>query len=633
MTLSRRSLLAAPAANLLSAEPKRWTAKWDRAVLTAAVERMDAGFDPAVTLLQQKLGPEYRYHTNLRSTNVHATRDSLDYALLLLESGEFHRRDRGLAIIGRVLALQDTNPDSKWYGLWGYYLEEPASKMSPADWNWADFLGALLLEIEFRHGGKLPSALRQGVREAIRHAAASVRRRNVAMTYTNIAVQGTFVTLAAAEVLNDTDLLGYAKDRLIRFARTVDETGSFAEYNSPAYANVTIANLTRIRMYVKDAASRRLASRIETRAWTHLARHWHAPTRQLAGPMSRCYRTDIGFPLWIQKGLNGAVEFTSLDTVASRGVPGEVALLDYRCPEEALGWFLVLETAREHRELFANAPAGVTPTRGTTFLGVEHCLGSVNRGSFWVQSRPLLAYWGGSDRPARYLQARLVKDDYDFASGLLYATQVKNYVLAAAVFRSPGGDKHPSLDPVKDAQFTCSRLRLRIDLAGVPFNAPILVNGQNGDAGQYARGSRVVTDLGGTLLYFKPLQTVFGDPTGRVSVAREDGLLTLSVDFLPPGPARPVKFPSAAYCAFCLAIHDAEGTLADYDEYVEKFETVHRLDLDRDLVALTWKTAWADLGLEVSTQPAEVNVLDRSFREFHDGKPVRVERLSDRKLV
>jgi hypothetical protein len=169
---------------------------------------------------------------------------------------------------------------------------------------------------------------------------------------------------------------------------------------------------------------------------------------QLAGPMSRCYQTDIGQPAWIQKALGGAIPFLRFDELKSANVSGEVAILDFRCADDAEGWFLSPGYSRQHRELFLNAPEGTLPVQGTTWLTPECCLGSVNRGNFWVQSRPLVAYWGGSMRPGRYLQARLLKDDYDFASGLLYATQEKSYVLGVATFRSPGGDKHPSLDPV-----------------------------------------------------------------------------------------------------------------------------------------------------------------------------------------
>jgi hypothetical protein len=631
MRLTRRTFIAAPAALALGAEPPNWTSKWDHVVLTAAVERLDKSFDPAANLLAHKIGPEYHYHTNLRSTTAHGTRDSLEYALLLLEANG-GKSDRAVAIIDRLLALQDTAPESKWYGLWGYYLEEPASKMSPADWNWADFLGSLLLEIEFRHGVRLPEGIRTRVRDAIHHAAYSVRRRNVAMTYTNIAVQGTFVTLAAAEVLDDADLKQYAQDRLVRFARTVDETGSFTEYNSPTYANVTIANLTRMRMFVKDEDARRLAHRIEERAWLHLSRHWHTPTEQLAGPMSRCYQTDIGRPAWIQKALDGGVPLLSFEDLPAADVPGEVAILDYRCPDHLAGHFLSFGTSREHRELFVNAPDGVRPVQGTTWLGPECCLGSVNRGNFWVQSRPLVAYWGGPTRPGRYLQVRLMKDDYDFASGLLYAVQRHNYVLGVATFRSPGGDKHPSLDPVETGEFTCSRLRLRFDFANLPFNAPILVNGHDADVGEYEPGSRVLIELGGTYFWLRSLGARCGEPAGAATLAREEGLITVSVDFLKKREKQTVRWPRIANAVFALSLRESAG---DSPEERDVQCAGYRVtgDTAGPLVRAVWDTPVGKLGVEAVAEVGEIATMDRTFRETLNGRPVPIERLTKERLV
>lgn len=631
MRLSRRTFLAGvPATAALGQLPPKWTAKWDHAVLAAAVERMDPTFDAAANMVVAKIGPEYHYHTNLRDVTAHPTRESLEYALLLLESGS--SSGRAFAIIERILTLQDTNADSKWYGLWGYYLEEPASKMSPADWNWADFLGAQLLIIDHRQGTKLPPAMRSRVHEAIHHAAYSVRRRNVSMTYTNIAVQGTFVTLSAAEVLNDADLKQYAKDRLVRFARTVDETGSFAEYNSPTYMNVTIANLTRMRMFVKDEDARRLAKRIEERAWFHLSRHWHAPTEQLAGPMSRCYQTDIGRPAWIQKALDGGVPVVKFEEIPKATIPGEVAILDYTCSDDATGWFLSLGTPREHRELFINAPAPVEPVQGTTWLGLQSCLGSVNRGNFWVQSRPLIAYWGGDERPARYMQARVMKDDYDFASGLLYSVQRRNDVLGVVTFRSPGGDRHPSLDPVKDGTFTCSRLRLRFDLAGVPFNAPMLVNGREADLGEYPPGSRVLIELGGAYLWLRALSTRCGGPAGTVTLAREDGMLTVSVDLLNKREPQTIRWPQVAHCVFILSIRDiGSDTPQQRDMQCAKYPA--HGSLGGPVVEMVWNTPAGILLIEANTAVGDVAEMDRVFRSTINGHAVPMDRLSKEPLV
>ncbi|MEO8658891.1 MAG: hypothetical protein ABI693_10485, partial [Bryobacteraceae bacterium] len=366
---SVRWLAAAGAApGWATAAEAKWTTAWDKAVLASALALREPQFDAAEAMIVRKVGSAYNYHSTLRNVTAHPTRESLEYALLLLEG---RQDDRAGQILSRVLTLQEVDPGSQWYGLWGYYAEESPAKMSPADWNWADFNGATLLMIVHRHGERLGPALRARMHEAIRHAGASVRKRNVSMSYTNIAVQGTFVTLAAAQLLGDAEMRNYATERLGRLAAAIDETGSFAEYNSPTYSEVTIANLTRMRMTLNDGAAQTLAERIHYRAWMHMGKHWHAPTMQLAGPQSRCYATDIGRPLWLQKALGGRIEFASIDKLP--GLEADVPVLDFQCPQELQSLFLETPAAHLHREVFR------PKVGGATYLSPGYCLGTVNR--------------------------------------------------------------------------------------------------------------------------------------------------------------------------------------------------------------------------------------------------------------
>jgi len=331
-----------------------WSSAWDRALLEGVLARWDKDYDANACLLSGHRGPEYNYQSGLRNMVVHPTRESFEYALLLLESGEAPRRERALKVLDRNLQLQETDPKSRWRGIWPYYLEEPLAKMPAVDLNWADFNGAHLLLTLFRHESKLPDELAGRTREAIRQAAYAIQRRHVTPYYTNIAVQGSFVTLAAAELLKDDALATYALDRIRGVAATVDESGSFAEYNSPTYLHVTLENLTRILAFVRNSEALGIAERMHERLWLHLAAHWHPPTRQLAGPMSRAYSNDIGSPLWLQKATNNELPFLSLDDIRANppSESGDVALLAYRCPAALRPQFLRLARMHQHREIF-----------------------------------------------------------------------------------------------------------------------------------------------------------------------------------------------------------------------------------------------------------------------------------------
>lgn len=460
-----------------------WPAAWNRILIEKAASAEAPRFDVKEALATRLFGPGYRYHTKLGEGRVHDLRASAEYALALLELGGEAGLVRAEQILNRVCALQDTVPGSKWYGIWSYYLEEPPAKMREADWDWADFLGATLLLVEIRHAGRLEAGLHARIRKAIGHAALSVRRRNADAAYTSIAIKGTFVCAAAAERLGQPDLSEYASERMGRIEASIKDSGSFAEYNSPVSARAALTDLTRMRMYLRPGPAREGAARIERRLWLHLARHWDGFRKQLAGPMSRCYETDLGEPFWLEKSLCGRL---GLANPAERGQYGDLdtAIHDLHCPESLAPAFLQ-PAAYFHREEFRPARAQGRPVQGATCVARDFSLGSVNQGDFWAQSRPLLAYFGGAERPARIVRLRMVKDGYDFASALLWTVQQAGNVLGLVNFRSPGGDRHPELDPIKNEEFVCGRLFLELTFDGLARDFSFR---KEGDTGRIAEG-------------------------------------------------------------------------------------------------------------------------------------------------
>lgn len=599
------SPLAAVTACSQPAEPLGWPVRWNASLIEHAIQARNLRFDEDKQMIRVILGPEYRYHTKLRECQAHPTRDSLEYALYLFEHGAPASVERARNIVARVVALQVKDPESKWYGIWGWYLQEPPDKMAPADWNWADFNGSLLLLVELRHGKTLGPALRAQVREAIRHAAYSVKRRNVAMSYTNIAVKGTFVTLAAAELLGDEELGTYARERIVRLGRQIDETGSFAEYNSPTYARVTLSDLTRIRMFVTHAEARRRAAAIERRAWLHLAAHWDAARMQFTGPMSRCYGNDAGSPVWLEKALDARLRLCDLDKLPSDD--GETAIHDYRCPADLAGRFVTPAPGTEHRELFIAIP----PTQGTSYISKSFSLGSANRSDFWVQRRPLLGYFGDSGRPARVVQLRVIKDGYDFSSALFFSVQQGPRVLGLINFRNPGGDKHISLDPIKEGTFVCGRLFAELDFEGLPDGFTAMEK----DGG---------VELQSRLLdaRFRVAGAQFGVYKPKVKVTKTTQSLTLTMDFKPPEGARIVRWSetSQAYLAFTLELAEPGATLST--------EACHQ-EISGGVIGVRW----GDLELKGGASVATAATQNGLFEERLKQEPVRMVRLSDERLA
>ena len=629
-----------------------WTAEWDRGIIENALKKLDADFDEKEMMLTAKVGDEYHYHTNVRSMIVHQTRESLDYAELLLEDQSPNRDKsaaRAVKIIDRVLTLQETKPDSKYRGLWSYYLEEPLDKMSPPDPNWSDFNGEHLLLINHRHAARLPESLKPRIAESIVLAAGFIMRRPMTMHYTNIAAKGTHVTLGAAELSGDKTIRDYAANRLIKWAQAVDSTGSFYEYNSPTYSRVALSVLARMRMMHKDAATVELVNRLHRRMWLHLANHFHTATNQFAAPLSRSYGNDLGAALWLQKSLDNKLQFATLDEVKIGKVTaiGEIGVLNYDCPVDLRDKFLEKQTSVARREMFLTGDMlieynveykrarPIAPLQGTTFFTPEYSIGSINYFSFWNQRRPLMAYYGGQQRPAKWMQLKVMNEGYDFSSALFYSVQNDNAVLASVNFRTPGGNKQPDLDPIKNGEFDSRRIYLQFVFDNWNPKAKILVDGIGVDNESFKDApkiltpkSRVTLELDNCKMCLTPRFSVFGLERPTFRLARKDNQLWVEYFLFYAREAKTIKWAEIkeAAAVFSLEMDGGNGSLADFDkkQAQQKFGIVQ----DTSRVACTWESSAGKLNLAAGKKLNNLITQDDLYDARINGQPVPQQRLS-----
>jgi len=511
----------------------------DEWLVAAARKAGDHAYDADQHLIRMPASPT-SIHTRLGGTSVHGYRESTTYALVLLETGA---APEAVAVLEQVLAGQDLDPASPTYGVWPYYLEEPLAAMVRPDPNWADFVGQELVLIMLRHGCKLPDDLQQSVRSALAAAAQAIIRRNVSMSYTNIAAKGTLVTLGAGQVLNDPGLTDYGRERIERLAATVEESGgSFAEYNSPTYWLVTSTAMSMISQYIADPRSAAVATRLVDRLWQHLVARWHRPTGQLSGPMSRAYRNDLSDDTQLLAHLcKAAGELPpfdhALDRVAHDPASGlaliHTALLRSQASAEVVRRLTDPAPPGLRRELFSRG----RPDRiGTTWLDASSTIGTVNFADSWFQRRNLLGYWGTADpawqRPARSVRIRVLKDDYDFVSARFSSVQEGPHVLWHVGFASPGGDRHVYRDDIPAGEpIRLSSLVVLFEFRGTT-QPDIRIDGEPARAGStFGLHQQVTVSEAGCTVHILPAGGRLGDvtPMGRIT-ADSNGVLTIGLE-------------------------------------------------------------------------------------------------------
>ncbi|MEI7829550.1 MAG: hypothetical protein WCI31_07260 [Prolixibacteraceae bacterium] len=462
------------------------------AVVQKEIENTGVKYDSVVHLVWGTQGKHY--HSDFeKETRVHSTMGSLNYAVSLLDSRKAEYKTRAFDVLRAVIALQDQHPSSKTCGVWPYTLEEPlATKKSPADRNWADFCAVPLISILNNHGDVLPADLKEKTKNALLLAAKEIRMRDVRPDYTNISLMGLYVCYMTADRYNDANLMAYARKRLKAFYDCTLLNKGFLEYNSPAYFKLSLDEVLRLKEQVIQKEDHAMLDSIYATGWGIIARHYHAPTAQWAGPHGRCYSVLLGSSTynWLYASSDGKINpETPVDFSKDRN-----PRLNHQIPPYLMHYFTTPKLPRMEIDTFIRGgqnielnpmvsyqegDKGVWITTkeviGKSYFTKDFVLSSANQSCLWNQRRPLIAYWGTEKKPVS-MQIRFLHDSYDYASANIFCAQDSTNVLGAINFPTNGGDRHVTIDVIKDGTIKATDLRLRFefggDISSVAFDLP-----------------------------------------------------------------------------------------------------------------------------------------------------------------
>ncbi|MEI8310482.1 MAG: hypothetical protein WCH98_06995 [Verrucomicrobiota bacterium] len=430
------------------------------------LDQSHAAFNPAANLIRGPVG-SVGYHTRLPpGTSVHHTRGSAYYANALLMQEDPGLIERGHDVLRTLLSLQETDPTSEHFGIWSWYLEEPVGEMAPADWNWADFIGAQLAEILNASADKLPADLLEATRHGLRCAAWSIFRRNSGPAYTNISVMGACVTMAAGELLAEPLLLDYGRRRLRSLRELTDTNGGFAEYNSPNYTLVALGEFERILHLLSDGLARADALHLLHRTWELIAAQYHAGTGQWSGAQCRRYGE------WIHSSQVAffkarGITIPELRAVAGQSLEGREVQHPLPCPQHLLERFARLpECPLETRQVWVVNGETKPDVVTTTWFDEVSTLGSVNADTAWEQRRLVNGYWRTGDGSVARVRLRVLHNGRDFASALVHSDQSGQAVLSAIHFISGQGEYHPHFGKSPNGDFATRDLRVRYEVEG-----------------------------------------------------------------------------------------------------------------------------------------------------------------------
>jgi len=382
----------------------------------------------------------------------HATNASLQYALDLLDCKEKQYEQRAFDVISKTISVQAKDPKEPFCGVWPYYEEEPLVKNAVyIDYNWANFNSALLADIYIDHYDRLPQTLREEIKASMILATRSIIKRNVMLSYTNIAISSLYCVSVIGKLFDIKEFIDYYHSRLREFYAFTKSKGGFSEYNSPSYTEHSMIILEQMQSRIIDTEDLAIIKDLYHMHWDMIARHHHKATLQWAGPYSRAYSTLVrdSYYKLLQDASDGKVNL-GMSTVPN-------IRLHYHIPDDLLGYFTSPVYPRTEVDVFEPSEPKVI---GTSYLTNNYTLSSSNRSSLWGQRRPLMAFWGSPKSKSNYFQLRFLHDDFDFSAASLFTSQNENKIVACLNFATNGGDRHILIDTIAKNSFKASDLRL-----------------------------------------------------------------------------------------------------------------------------------------------------------------------------
>ncbi len=204
----------------------------------------------------------------------------------------------------------------------------------------------------------------------------------------------------------------------------------------------------------------------------------------------------------------------------------------------------------------------------------------------WNQRRNLLAHWGTPQHPS-YLRLRFLHDGYDFESARFRGAQREGSVLGAIGLATDGGDKHPSLDRIKDATVRAKDFRLRWEFGGAAKDIDI--------AAPADLSTPAHLKIGDMHVQIAAPYARFGSFTGRWETGRDDKTAWLDVVFY-EGEERAFKLDELEVAAAGFALQITEGEAAPLPPV--------RASAEKGRLRLHWRDMALSVPLPPDTQEA-----------------------------
>ena len=403
-----------------------------------------------------------------------------------------------LTIVEKLCDAQDVRPGSKTFGLWSNNMDEDLDHMIVPDYNRADFINRFLQHIICESKCPIPEPLRQKILKAIRNAATCTMRRNVGLDYSNIIAMACLTLVRSAEILEDAEIMAFAKRKMRLALEYLRFNGAWSEYNSSGYVLVIMDAVSSMVHTFQDEECLAMAREMGWYAWRQLAQHYNMTLGQLTPPQARSYvDVEYGELAWqIWRGTKGRYGWPIQETkdlhMGTRGREEQLLsllLTPLECPEDLYPLFEEKErfladtyykknTIRDKDEDFTIIREWDSPDlTAYSYQTPGFSMGVFSLCDTWVQRRNCMVVWN-KEKP-KVFRIRSIEGNYDFCGGVTYAQQQDNRILGQVGLVTDRGTFHFILDKVKNGIYETDALYFQFVLGGACEDLNIRQDGKD----------------------------------------------------------------------------------------------------------------------------------------------------------
>lgn len=277
----------------------------------------------------------------------HESRRGARLAAELIANGTPQDLELAEKVLDAVLRCQERHEDDPHVGNFFWMAEDQVVQ----DLNAVEFNLHALIPMMIRHGDRLAPGMRTRVLDAIRLGLDEIRRLDVLVAYSNIAVLDIVNSCLGGELLRDIETASRGYRKLVEWMAFTDQHGTPFEYNSPTYTAVVVRALKLLVDLTQHRDTRIRARTATARLGLSIGLHIHPRTGRWAGPHSRAYQPTVVCETPPERELlegwagDGTLPPWSTDVMACR--PGNIQVSETAFADRHLG------TTTYHSESFA----------------------------------------------------------------------------------------------------------------------------------------------------------------------------------------------------------------------------------------------------------------------------------------